>query len=100
MDRHVQDDYGQKYRQTCAVSLWTKVQTDLNMITMDKVQTDQYSFTVDRSIDRLVQFCYGQKYRQISTVLLWTEVQTDLHMTLDRCGHVQNDYGQKYMQGH
>ena len=40
MDRHVQDDYGQKYRQTCAVSLWTKVQTDLNMMTMDKVQTD------------------------------------------------------------
>jgi hypothetical protein len=48
---------------------------------------------MDKSIDRLVQFCYGQKYRQISTVLLWTEVQTDLHMTLDRCGHVQNDYG-------
>ena len=71
MDRHVQDDYGQKYRQTCAVSLWTKVQTDLNMMTMDKVQTDLNMMTMDkvqtdlnmmtmdRSTDRLEHDDYG-----------------------------------------
>ena len=51
IDKLVQFHYGQKYRQTCTVSLWTKVHTDLYM-TLDRC-TDM-CMTMDRCTDRHV----------------------------------------------